>query len=111
MGDIESYSTGRYEIPLQHTDYEFWMWLINHHELRHGRKTTADVQLLRLQYAKRPSRGRTKQWTGAARSGGFEMDNLSSPPGYDMHSPKHEKQRVSNDGKPDYESPQESGAW
>lgn len=51
--DTESHSTGRCEIPLQHADYEFWMWLITDNERRRGRKTTGDVQSLKLQYAQR----------------------------------------------------------
>lgn len=51
--DTESHSTGRCEIPMQHTEYKFWMWLIRNNELRRGRKTPANIESLKLQYTKR----------------------------------------------------------
>lgn len=52
--DSESHSTRLYEIPTDNPDYAFWKWLISNAELRCGRKTRADVESLKSQYAKRP---------------------------------------------------------
>ena len=51
--DSESHSTGICDIPPENADYGFWKWLISHDELRRGRKSKAEVESLKSQYAKR----------------------------------------------------------
>lgn len=51
--DSESHSTGLCEIPPENADYEFWMWLVSHNELRIGPKTKAEVDSLKSQYRNR----------------------------------------------------------
>lgn len=51
--DSESHSTGLCEISPENADYEFWMWLISHNELRIGAKTKSEVDSLKSQYRKR----------------------------------------------------------
>ena len=51
--DSESHSIGHCDIPPEHADYGFWKWLISNSELRRGRKSKAEVELLKSQYARR----------------------------------------------------------
>ncbi|MBN2295384.1 MAG: hypothetical protein JXM70_23335, partial [Pirellulales bacterium] len=48
--DSESHSTGVCDISPENGEYGFWKWLISDNELRRGRKSKTDVELLKSQY-------------------------------------------------------------
>ena len=52
--ESNSHSTGIVRVSPENADYQFWVWLTSHNELRRGRKSTADVASLKSQYAKGP---------------------------------------------------------
>lgn len=51
--ESDAHSTGVFDIPPEDGEYGFWKWLIADHELRRGRKSQANVESLKAQYARR----------------------------------------------------------